>query len=260
MTKGAEKAAKEAQGLRGRLGNPRFVASAPEEEVEKARENLAAARGRGGAAPRGAGAAGGDRLRPRRDPASAGPRVDGTSPCRSAAPALSGRLAGFSPAAGGGNLGGHPMKTHDQRRRARRGHGHARAGPGRRRRRTMTCADFMAMDETGHDARRSRTTCTPRRCRRPWTRPGRPAPTPPRPTWRPTTPDAASTAMASTDATADAAASDMAATTGDGRYRLHRHGGDGHRDRCLGRRGTAWTDTADATPRPGRRQRRHGRA
>ena len=42
MTKGAEKAAKEAAGLRGRLSNPRFVESAPPEEVEKAREALAA--------------------------------------------------------------------------------------------------------------------------------------------------------------------------------------------------------------------------
>ena len=42
MTKGAEKAAREAASLRGRLGNPRFLASAPEEEVEKAREVLAA--------------------------------------------------------------------------------------------------------------------------------------------------------------------------------------------------------------------------
>jgi valyl-tRNA synthetase len=40
MTKGADKAAKEAQALRGRLGNPRFVESAAEEVVEEARENL----------------------------------------------------------------------------------------------------------------------------------------------------------------------------------------------------------------------------
>jgi valyl-tRNA synthetase len=42
MTKGADKAAKEAQALRGRLSNPRFVESAAEEVVEEARENLAA--------------------------------------------------------------------------------------------------------------------------------------------------------------------------------------------------------------------------
>jgi valyl-tRNA synthetase len=42
MTKGAEKAAKEAASLRGRLSNPRFVESAAEEVVEEARENLAA--------------------------------------------------------------------------------------------------------------------------------------------------------------------------------------------------------------------------
>jgi valyl-tRNA synthetase len=40
MTKGADKAAKEAQALRGRLSNPRFVESAAEEVVEEARENL----------------------------------------------------------------------------------------------------------------------------------------------------------------------------------------------------------------------------
>ncbi|WP_210528092.1 valine--tRNA ligase [Rubellimicrobium arenae] len=42
MTKGADKAAKEAASLRGRLSNPRFVQSAAEEVVEEARENLAA--------------------------------------------------------------------------------------------------------------------------------------------------------------------------------------------------------------------------
>ncbi|WP_246045370.1 valine--tRNA ligase [Rubellimicrobium roseum] len=42
MTKGADKAAKEAAALRGRLSNPRFVQSAAEEVVEEARENLAA--------------------------------------------------------------------------------------------------------------------------------------------------------------------------------------------------------------------------
>jgi valyl-tRNA synthetase len=36
------KLAKELGGLRGRLNNPKFVASAPEEVVEEARENLAA--------------------------------------------------------------------------------------------------------------------------------------------------------------------------------------------------------------------------
>ncbi|EYD76513.1 Valyl-tRNA synthetase [Rubellimicrobium mesophilum DSM 19309] len=41
MTKGADKAAKEAAALRGRLANPRFVESAAEEVVEEARENLA---------------------------------------------------------------------------------------------------------------------------------------------------------------------------------------------------------------------------
>ncbi|HVG49013.1 MAG TPA: class I tRNA ligase family protein, partial [Rubellimicrobium sp.] len=41
MTKGADKAAKEAAALRGRLANPRFVASAAEEVVEEARETLA---------------------------------------------------------------------------------------------------------------------------------------------------------------------------------------------------------------------------
>jgi valyl-tRNA synthetase len=40
MTKGADKAAKEAAGLRARLANPRFVESAAEEVVEEARENL----------------------------------------------------------------------------------------------------------------------------------------------------------------------------------------------------------------------------
>ena len=40
MTKGADKAAKEAAALRGRLSNPRFVQSAAEEVVEEARENL----------------------------------------------------------------------------------------------------------------------------------------------------------------------------------------------------------------------------
>ena len=40
MTKAADKAAREAASLRGRLGNPRFVEAAPEEEVEKARETL----------------------------------------------------------------------------------------------------------------------------------------------------------------------------------------------------------------------------
>ncbi|TNC51832.1 valine--tRNA ligase [Rubellimicrobium rubrum] len=42
MTKGADKAAKEAAALRGRLSNPRFVESAAEEVVDETRENLAA--------------------------------------------------------------------------------------------------------------------------------------------------------------------------------------------------------------------------
>ncbi|MBP1806225.1 valine--tRNA ligase [Rubellimicrobium aerolatum] len=42
MTKGADKAAKEAASLRARLANPRFVASAAEEVVEETREALAA--------------------------------------------------------------------------------------------------------------------------------------------------------------------------------------------------------------------------
>jgi valyl-tRNA synthetase len=41
MTKAADKAAKEAQGMRARLANDRFVASAPEEVIEETRENLA---------------------------------------------------------------------------------------------------------------------------------------------------------------------------------------------------------------------------
>ncbi|NKX43189.1 valine--tRNA ligase [Roseicyclus persicicus] len=42
LEKSLEKLGKEIGGLKGRLGNPNFVASAPEEVVEEARENLAA--------------------------------------------------------------------------------------------------------------------------------------------------------------------------------------------------------------------------
>jgi valyl-tRNA synthetase len=40
VQKALEKLGKELGGLRGRLNNPSFVASAPEEVVEEARENL----------------------------------------------------------------------------------------------------------------------------------------------------------------------------------------------------------------------------
>jgi valyl-tRNA synthetase len=42
LAKSLDKLGKEIGGLKGRLGNPNFVASAPEEVVEEARENLAA--------------------------------------------------------------------------------------------------------------------------------------------------------------------------------------------------------------------------
>jgi len=42
LEKTLAKLAKELGGLRGRLDNPKFVASAPEEVVEEARENLRA--------------------------------------------------------------------------------------------------------------------------------------------------------------------------------------------------------------------------
>ncbi len=44
LSKAMEKLAKEIGGLKGRLNNPNFVASAPEEVVDEARENLACAR------------------------------------------------------------------------------------------------------------------------------------------------------------------------------------------------------------------------
>ena len=42
LEKGLGKLAKELGGLRGRLNNPKFVASAPDEVVAEAKENLAA--------------------------------------------------------------------------------------------------------------------------------------------------------------------------------------------------------------------------
>ena len=42
LQKTLDKLGKEIGGLKGRLGNPKFIESAPEEIVDEARENLAA--------------------------------------------------------------------------------------------------------------------------------------------------------------------------------------------------------------------------